>query len=197
MPTSKTSVYAALGVAAVLAAAGLTGTSRQARAGGEGCCSGKASATAMPVAMTSANPADCAKQCPSAKAAAMKDGACMDKAATMARPAAMTNVPPAVHEAMMSFSRANAAVAKAVDSGATDSEIRKLAVKAGGAYAELLRTTSQTYRSSAKTGVSYAAWTTDMVGDCGMAASCAMSGDCGMKSDKAAKPASNLRAELP
>lgn len=97
------------------------------------------SACGMPVAV-SAEGASCGVTA----AAVSADAACASKP---------TAIPASLRAAVVDWEKANAAFVQAVDSGASQAEIRQLSVKAGGAYATLARIAAESYKSGKGTAV--------------------------------------------
>lgn len=152
MARINTAWFVVLGALAVVAAVGAVTVLNPAHAG-PGCTSGANTSAnisnsagadmdkTMTVSDSGSKPA-----CQYAKSAS--GDACCTKQGSKAS-AAMGDCKSGcpITSAYMDFSSINAELVKAVDSGASESEIRNLAVKAGGAYARMARSAVEMYRS--------------------------------------------------
>ena len=198
----KSSLLAGLGVAAILGSISIASNMKSANAG-DGCCAKKASATAVPVANVTPGAKtteEGCNKCPYGAAAAK--AAAEGKPCPMAKDAAMGASCPMkksagqdVQSASARFRAANTKVLAAVDKGASESEVRNLAVKAGEAYADFIRQSAASYKASGKANVSYASWSAD-VGACSMGVVCPNGEGCKKKDkddDKDDNSAENVR----
>lgn len=133
---------------AALAGLGFVASENSVVKAGDSCCP---STKAAPAATTQNVSYAEKSACGSPVAVSAEGASCGVKATAVSADAACgtkpTAVPAALRAAVAEWEQANAAFIQAVDSGASPAEVRQLSVKAGGAYAAVVRTAAESYKS--------------------------------------------------
>lgn len=151
MRKSRSTFYALSAALLALVAAAVSGYIYAPAFAGSGCCAAKdgvasPAASLQPVANIAQGGAqgDARVACPYSKAASARTAGDASSCSVKGEGKA----PAAVKAAMLRWQKANSDLSQAVDSGASDRQVRELAVKAGGAYAEMARVAASSYRQS-------------------------------------------------